>query len=141
MVDRTLFVLASIAVIIGILAYSLSSYTVLFYETNQFHFFVRQLISGILGITLMWLISKGNPDRIVQTLGFLLFFGCMFLMFIMHFLPENLASSAGGAKRWIRLPLFSLSPVEFFKIGFVFFLAWSFSRKYDTQKNIKEFCC
>ena len=139
MVDRTLFVLASIAVIIGILAsYSLSSYTVLFYETNQFHFFVRQLISGILGITLMWLISKGNPDRIVQTLGFLLFFGCMFLMFIMHFLPENLASSAGGAKRWIRLPLFSLSPVEFFKIGFVFFLAWSFSRKYDTQKNIKE---
>lgn len=124
---------------IGILAsYSLSSYAVLFYDYGQFHFFIRQLIAGIMGITLMWLISKGNPSKIVQSFGFLLFFGCMMLMFIMHFLPESLASSAGGAKRWIRLPFLSLAPVEFFKIGFVFFLAWSFSRKYDSHKNIKE---
>jgi cell division protein FtsW len=35
----------------------------------------------------------------------------------------------GGAKRWIKLAGFSLAPVEFFKVGFVYFLAWSFSRK------------
>lgn len=48
----------------------------------------------------------------------------------MQFLPDSFASSAGGAKRWIRLPGFSLAPSEFFKIGFIVFLAWSFSRKF-----------
>ncbi len=139
MIDKTLFIFTSIAIIIGILAsYSLSMYTVLFYDYNQFHFFIRQLISGTIGIILMWLISKGDPNKIVKNIGFLLFYFFMFLMLIMHFLPENLATSAGGAKRWIRFPLFSISPVEFFKIGFLFFLAWSFSRKYDTVKDIKE---
>ena len=57
-----------------------------------------------------------------------------------HFLPESLATSAGGAKRWIRLPFFSLAPVEFFKIGFIVFLAWSFSRKFSLieTKSLKE---
>lgn len=57
-------------------------------------------------------------------------------MVIMHFLPESMATSAGGAKRWIRLPGFSLAPVEFFKVGFVFFLAWSFSRKFTHTHKI-----
>ncbi|RAX56965.1 cell division protein [Helicobacter monodelphidis] len=140
MIDRTLFVLTSTAILIGILAsYSLSAYTILYFEYGQFHFFIRQLISGIIGITLMWLISRGNPDSLVKNIGFLLFFVCMVLMLVMHFLPESLATSAGGAKRWIRFPFFSLSPVEFFKIGFIFFLAWSFARKYDETDSIKEF--
>ena len=61
-------------------------------------------------------------------------------MFIMYFLLVSLATSAGGAKRWIRLPFFSLAPVEFFKIGFIVFLAWSFSRKFSLieTKSLKE---
>jgi len=50
-------------------------------------------------------------------------------MILMPFLPEFLVSEVGGAKRWIKVFGFSLAPVEFFKIGFVYFLAWSFSRK------------
>jgi cell division protein FtsW len=45
-------------------------------------------------------------------------------------------SAVGGAKRWIQLPGFSLAPVEFFKIGFVYFLAWSFSRKFTHHETI-----
>jgi cell division protein FtsW len=56
-------------------------------------------------------------------------------MGIMHYLPESFVTSAGGAKRWIRLPGFSLAPVEFFKVGFVYFLAWSFARKLDEKKK------
>jgi cell division protein FtsW len=56
-------------------------------------------------------------------------------MGFMHYLPEQFVTSAGGAKRWIRLPGFSFAPVEFFKIGFVFFLAWSFSRKINSEKK------
>jgi cell division protein FtsW len=48
---------------------------------------------------------------------------------VMPFLPESLVKTVLGAKRWIRLGPVSLAPVEFFKVGFVFFIAWSFSRK------------
>jgi cell division protein FtsW len=48
---------------------------------------------------------------------------------IMPFLSEPMVKTVLGAKRWIRFGPVSIAPVEFFKIGFVFFVAWSFSRK------------
>jgi len=47
----------------------------------------------------------------------------------MQFLPSSLVHAVGGAKRWVRVGPMSIAPVEFFKVGFVFFLAWSFARK------------
>ena len=141
MVDKPLFFLSISLITISIIfSYSLSSFAVLYYDYSEFHFMIRQLIAGILGIFLIWGISHCNPDNFVLKFGFILFFGGIFLMFIMHFLPESLATSAGGAKRWIRFPLFSLAPVEFFKIGFIVFLAWSFSRKFSLieTKTLKE---
>ncbi|WP_273211929.1 FtsW/RodA/SpoVE family cell cycle protein [Helicobacter rodentium] len=141
MVDRPLFIISASLITISIIfSYSLSSFAILYYNYGEFHFVLRQLIAGVLGIMIMWGISRCNPDHFILWFGFSLFFGGIFLMFIMHFLPESLATSAGGAKRWIRLPFFSLAPVEFFKIGFVVFLAWSFSRKFSLleQKNLKE---
>lgn len=56
--DYLLFILASTLIIISIIfSYSLSVYTVVFYEYSQFHFFYKQLIVGILSIFLMWAIS------------------------------------------------------------------------------------
>ena len=141
MVDKPLFLLSASLITISIIfSYSLSSFAILYYDYNEFHFMLRQLIAGILGILLMWGISRCNPDDFILKLGFFLFFGGIVIMFIMHFLPESLATSAGGAKRWIRLPFFSLAPVEFFKIGFIVFLAWSFSRKFSLieTKSLKE---
>lgn len=141
MVDRPLFIISASLITIGIIfSYSLSSFAILYYDYGEFHFVLRQLIAGILGIMLMWGISRCNPDNFILWFGFSLFFGGIFLMFLMHFLPESLATSAGGAKRWIRLPFFSLAPVEFFKIGFIIFLAWSFARKFSLleQKTLKE---
>ncbi|MBX7489944.1 FtsW/RodA/SpoVE family cell cycle protein [Helicobacter turcicus] len=141
MVDRLLFIISVSLITISILfSYSLSSFAILYYDYGEFHFMLRQMIAGVLGVLLMWGISRCNPDNFVLRFGFILFFGGIFVMFMMHFLPESLATSAGGAKRWIRLPFFSLAPVEFFKIGFVTFLAWSFSRKFSLleQKSLKE---
>lgn len=141
MTDRFVFFISVALITISILfSYSLSSFTILFYGYGEFHFMMRQIIAGILGVLLMWGISRCNPDRFILPFGFMLFLGGIFIMFIMHFLPESLATSAGGAKRWIRLPFFSLAPVEFFKIGFITFLAWSFSRKFSLveTKTLKE---
>ena len=70
-----------------------------------------------------------------EFIGFALFFGSFATMMVMQFLPASLVPITGGAKRWIKLGGISLSPVEFFKVGFVFFLAWSFSRKIDDSNR------
>ena len=92
-------------------------------------------MSAIIGILLMWMLAQIAPEKYFLKFGFLLFFLSFIMMLLMPFLPESLATSAGGAKRWIRLPFISIAPSEFFKIGFVFFLAWSFSRKFTTQNK------
>jgi len=128
--DRKLFTL--VVILIGtsiVLAYSLSTYTTILFGVGEFHFAIRQSIFGVLSILAIWSIAQLDPDKHLKLLGFSLFFGSTFLMIIMPILPETLVSAVGGAKRWIKVFGFSLAPVEFFKIGFIYFLAWSFSRK------------
>ncbi|MDO9267278.1 MAG: FtsW/RodA/SpoVE family cell cycle protein [Sulfurimonas sp.] len=130
MTDRKLFALVSILIGISIvLTYSLSAYITLLFEVSQFHFALRQTVFGFLSIFIIWLLAQGDPDKHLAPIGFSLFIGSTILMIAMPFLPEFLVSAVGGAKRWIKIFGFSLAPVEFFKIGFVYFLAWSFSRK------------
>ncbi|MEA1982798.1 MAG: FtsW/RodA/SpoVE family cell cycle protein [Campylobacterota bacterium] len=128
--DRGLFVLVSI--LIGtsiILSYTLAPYTTLLFNVSEFHFAIRQAIFGFLGISIIFILSQLNPDKWLKPIGFLLFFGSLALMIAMPFMPESFVSAVGGAKRWIKVAGFSLAPVEFFKVGFIYFLAWSFSRK------------
>ncbi|OUR69735.1 cell division protein [Arcobacter sp. 31_11_sub10_T18] len=137
--DYLLFLLASLAIIISIIfSYSLSVYTVLNYDYNQFHFFMRQLFVGTFSIVIMWILSQMEPSKIVGKTGMTLFLLFFFIMAIMPFLPASMVTASGGANRWIRLPGFSLSPVEFFKIGFIYFLSWSFHRRVmDQPKKMK----
>ncbi len=138
--DKTLFILSSFCIFVGIVfSLSLPVFTNIFFGYSELHFFVRQFGVGMMSILIMWLLSQLNPDKFLTYIGFTIFLSCLFLMGIMHYLPESLVTSAGGAKRWIRLPGFSFAPVEFFKIGFVYFLAWSFARKLDAKKkSLKE---
>ena len=89
---------------------------------------------------MIWLLAQGDPDKLLTPIGFTLFIGSTVLMIAMPFLPDFLVSAVGGAKRWIKVFGFSLAPVEFFKIGFIYFLAWSFSRKlgYHDGMGVKE---
>lgn len=136
MVDKKLFIYASLAIMVGIIfSYSLSTYTVLLYGYSPFHFFIRELLIGIIGILLMWGISRTDPDKMIVKLGFFFFITGLLAMIVMPFLGEPLVREVGGAKRWIRTPFLSITPVEFFKIGFVLFLAWSFSRKVPTSQK------
>jgi cell division protein FtsW len=137
MADRRLFTLVSILIGISIvLTYTLSVYTTILFGVNEFHFAFRQAIFGIFSIFVIWLLAQGNPDKLLTPIGFTLFIGSTVLMIAMPFLPEYFVSAVGGAKRWIKIFGFSLAPVEFFKIGFVYFLAWSFSRKYRDHDGM-----
>ncbi|MDR3178079.1 MAG: FtsW/RodA/SpoVE family cell cycle protein, partial [Campylobacteraceae bacterium] len=135
--DKTLFMLCSFCVFVGIIAsFSLSVYAILRYDiAHPYYFFIRQCAAGFLGIFAMWFISRLNPEKHLVVIGFCIFLLCLSAMGFMHYLPEYMVTSAGGAKRWIRFPFFSFAPVEFFKVGFVFFLAWSFARKINPEKK------
>ena len=138
--DKWIFYSCVALITIGIVfSLSLPVFTVLFFNYDPYHFFIRQLAVGVIGIFLMWGISRLDPDKSMVWIGFCLFGFCAIAMGAMHALPSSLVTDAGGAKRWIRLPGFSLAPVEFFKIGFVYFLAWSFARKIDgSKKSLKQ---
>lgn len=134
--DKILFTLSAFAIFVGIVfSLSLPVYTNIYFGYSEFHFFIRQFSVGMLSVLVMWSLSRLNPEKSLTIIGFSIFLVCLFLMGIMHYLPESFVTSAGGAKRWIRLPGFSLAPVEFFKVGFVYFLAWSFARKLDEKKK------
>jgi cell division protein FtsW len=128
--DYILFFLCSLLISVSILfSYSLSIYTVVYWDYDQFHFFYRQLFSGVLSIMIMFVLSQIKPDILISKLGWLLFGVFLTLIVAMQFLPSSLVTESGGAKRWIRLPGISLSPVEFFKVGFIYFLAYSFHKR------------
>ena len=122
-----------------IMDYSLSVYTVSHFSYNDFHFFIRQSAAVFIGFVVMVILTKMNPDKWLVAIGLTLFFLFALLMVIMQFLPASLVNEVGGAKRWIHLGPLSIAPVEFFKVGFVFFLAWSFSRKLLNKNNMGYF--
>ncbi|MCW1359817.1 putative lipid II flippase FtsW [Campylobacter sp. US33a] len=135
--DKKLFYIASTLIAIGIVfSYSLTAFTVLYFEYGEFHFFIRQLFFGVSGILIMFFISKLNPNNpnSYKPITFLLIFSVICII-ILPFLPSSLATASGGAKRWIRLGPISISPVEFFKIGLIYFLAWSYTRRIDDSKK------
>ncbi len=112
-----------------VMSYSLSTYTVLHFNYADFHFFIRQCMAVFIGFGTMVLLSRMDPDKWFSRIGLSLFILFFILMLGMQFLPSSLVTAVGGAKRWIHVGPMSIAPVEFFKVGFVFFLAWSFSRK------------
>jgi len=130
MADRKLFTLVAVLICTSIiLTYSLATYVTLLFHVGEFHFVIRQIGFGFVSILIMWTLSLLDADKHLKIIGFSLFFGSIILMVAMPFLPASIVPTIGGAKRWIKIFGFSLAPVEFFKIGFIYFLAWSFSRK------------
>ena len=126
MIDKPL--LAAVMVLLTlslVMSYSLSTYTVVHFDYMNFHFFIRQIMAVFIGFLTMVILSKMDPDRWFSRVGMLLFVIFFILMVVMQFLPSSLVNAVGGAKRWIRIGPMSIAPVEFFKVGFVFFLAWS----------------
>jgi len=142
MIDKPLLATVMMLLTLSlVMTYSLSTYAVLSLGCGEFHFLLRQGIAISVGFMSMVILSKLDPDRWFESVGLLLFCSFFIIMIAMLFLPSSLVNAIGGAKRWINLGPISIAPVEFFKVGFIFFLAWSFSRKLldrSTQGLVEE---
>jgi len=98
---------------------------------------MRQSVSIFVAFMMMVILSKLDPDKWFARVGMLFFILFFILMIAMQFMPLSLVNAVGGAKRWIRIGSMSIAPVEFFKVGFVFFLAWSFARKFVNKPKMR----
>ena len=129
MIDKPLFGATVLLLLIGLLmSYSLSSYTIIQHGFTDTHFFTRQLIAVIVGIGFMILISKLDANLWFKPIGIILFLFFLAILLIMPLLSESFVRSVGGAKRWIDFGAISITPVEFYKIGFIMFISLSLVR-------------
>ncbi|MGM0622631.1 MAG: peptidoglycan glycosyltransferase FtsW [Campylobacterota bacterium] len=142
MIDKSVLYTSSILLAFGLLAtYSLSTFVTYYFEIDQFSFMIKQAVAVFMGLAIIFFLASLDPDRWFNKVGASLFIIFFLAMIMMQFMPPSIVREVGGAKRWINLGFMSISPVEFFKVGFVWFLAWSFSRKFiwhHGRKPLKE---
>ena len=138
-VDTIIFIIVAVFLLIGALfSYSLPVYLENAKNLSEYHFVGRYIVFGIFGFGIMTFLAFVNPDKWFNRIGWGIFIISSILVVAIPFLPESIAPVINGARRWIKIGILKFSPVEFFKIGVVFFLSWSFTRKVKDIKSIKE---
>jgi len=138
-VDTKIFVIVAILMIIGaVFSYTLPVFLEMRKHLSSVHFLERYLLFSVVGFFIIIILANLNPERWFNKIGWAIFIISSLLVIILPFLPESIAPIINGAKRWIKLGPFKFSPVEFFKLGVIFFLSWSFTRKIKKTKNLKE---
>ena len=140
MVDKSLFIFTSILITISIIsAYSLPIFYTFSNNINPYKFAIVQSVAGFGGIYIMYLLASLDANKWLKPIGFGLFITFGLTIVAMMILPDTIVPTINGAKRWIKLGAISISPIEFFKIGFIFFLAWSLSRKHNRNEKKDTF--
>jgi len=138
-VDTIIFIIVAVFLLIGSLfSYSLPVYLENAKHLSEYHFIGRYILFGIVGFAIMTFLAFVNPDKWFNRIGWGIFIISSILVVLIPFLPESIAPVINGARRWIKIGIFKFSPVEFFKIGVVFFLSWSFTRTVKDIKSLKE---
>ena len=133
-------IIVSIALLtaIGIIfSYSLSIFLEINKNLSFYHFLNRYIFFFFLEFLTIIILSRLDPDKYFNIIGWSIFILSSILLIVLPFLPSSLAPTIKGAHRWINIGIIKISPVEFFKIGVIFFLSWSFTRKVGN-KSLKE---
>ena len=116
-----------------IMVYSASFYYAQKHYNNEYFFLIKQVIGFVLGLASMIVISRLNYNKLnsIGLVALIVGYVLLALVFIPGLGVENY-----GAKRWIRLPGFTIQSSEIAKFCFVIF-ASSYLAKH--HKDIKHF--
>ena len=113
-------------VTIGLVMLFSASYTYSYYNRgDSTQIFVRQLIFAVIGIVLMFVISRIRYEyfKLVALVGVVVSIALLLLVLV---LPEYKA----GFKRWIDLGFTTFQPSEIAKIGLIMILAYLLDKNY-----------
>lgn len=132
--DFTLLITVFILLGLGIITVlSASSPTALSETGNSYKYVEKQIISAIIGIILMFSLSKVDY-KIWQKNYKVIFTACIVLLFAVGIM----GASSGGATRWLDLGFISFQPSEVAKVGVIIFYAAWLTKNKDKLKSIKE---
>ena len=130
MADRFLFIIVILLMIIGMLfSYSLPVYLEHIKGWSEFYFLQKFIFFSSIGILIMIFLSQCNPDICISKIGMSIFWISLITIILMPNLLSDYVPNIKGAKRWLKLFGFTISPIEFFKIGIIYLFAWGFSRR------------
>ncbi|RKH12040.1 putative lipid II flippase FtsW [Corallococcus sp. CA053C] len=93
---------------------------------DSLYFLKRQLVAAGLGVVAMAMMMKLGWRRLAR-LAYPLLIVAIVLMVLVAI--PGIGTTAGGARRWIRLPGFSLQPAEVAKFAWLVYLSYSLAKK------------
>lgn len=126
-----LFTVIVLLAIGTIMVFSASSYNALYYMGNKYHFLIRQLIWGAIGVISMFIISNIDYRRIAMSSPILI--GISTVLLVMVRIP-GIGSNINDSWRWFNFGFVSFQPSELTKIAMILFLAFSLSKNSDRLK-------
>lgn len=138
--DKLIVISVIILIIIGLIAvYSatsvLPSVKAKYADKGGMIYLQKQIFTLFVGIVLMLTFMFMPSDKLMKLTAPMLIISLVLLLLV--FTP--LGVSAGGAKRWIRVPPSVFQPSELAKLAMVFFLSWFLSRHSYSPDKIRDF--
>lgn len=104
-------------------------------QKGAINYLYSQVIFIIISITTILSIHMIEDNKICYRLLNLIFVVSFFACLLLPFLPASLVVETKGARRWIRAVVFSIAPLEFFKIAFIYIIAFTYARKIEKAKR------
>ena len=101
---------------------------------NPLYYFERQAIFAVLGIAVMFLVSKFNYQRLRGVGKILLYISVVLLLLV---LIPGIGEIRNGARRWIGMGPLTFQPSEIAKAAIVVYFANSISRKKDQMRTFR----
>ncbi len=99
------------------------------------YFFKHQLFHLALGLVLMYYLARRDYHHLKKVTYPLL---ALVLLALVLVLIPGVGHLAGGARRWLRLGLFSLQPAELAKPALVLYLAYALSEHAEQVKSFSR---
>lgn len=136
--DKTGIVLLCCVVFLSLfgilMVYSASFYSANRTYNNPYFFLTKQTIGFVIGSISLILMSRINYNKL-QKISSIIFFVSIVLLALV-FVP-GLGVENYGARRWLRLPGFTIQPSEIAKFSFVLFSATYLSKNSNKVKTFK----
>ena len=125
----TLFILLIIGVF---MVYSSSSIWAGFYHNDKFYYLKRQLIFVLIGLILMFLLSKINLNILRKYSFILLLVGLISLIIV---IIPGVGSQINGSRSWFKIGSFLIQPSEIFKIILVLYMSDKLDKYYNKTTH------
>lgn len=135
-IDYKLFISVCILALFGtIMIYTSSQIWAEFKFNDSFKFFKNQFIFFIIGIIIMFILSKIDYNLYKKKSNLIIFI--CFLLLVLVLIP-GIGIVRNGSRSWFGIGGFGIQPSEAAKVGLVIFVSKYLSNNYNIMYNIKK---